>query len=963
MRPVHCLFLLLVVLLLNACGGPQGNLVSQGEQTGALSDESSAQQEPGTPGLARSLPAVSVAPPGPASVLPKPDSLTPRSSTFTVQEGYRDGAQFDPLWPSSRVVASSVDAVFSPDYVSGEPLSEMAFALYSFNLPDAQSQLTANMMWTLAPSPNDLFIGLANFDTNRWDWIKPGDLFSFELADSAPYLSATNDAYVAIALSGNSMVSLHALLFIATAVPEAVLESDTTSGLLPLAVTFDAGGSSDSDGSIADFEWDFDGDGNFNEADNGEDLARSDATPSTVTYSLPGVFNATVRVTDNQGAFSTAMLEIAANDAPQVTLEADVTEGEPALDVAFTANATDSGSIEKYEWDFDGDGNFNEADNGEDIAFGFATALATYPDFGGFTATVRVTDNLNATATADLFILVGTLPTVELTANPESGPKPLEVDFTTMAADNGTIEDYEWDFDGDGLFNEADNAELGQHGVANPTITYSSSGSFNATVRVTDDDSNTATDSVTIDVSNAAPTADLQASVTQGEAPLLVDFDASGSSDPDGSIADYEWDLDGDGTYNETGEELDNQGMDTITGFTFTDGGTFTVFVRATDDEGASDVASVNITVTSWTVVTLVSGTGVDGTNSSMALINGNPAVAFRRSGPTANLRYMRSTTQTGASASDWSSSISIASGDVAIYGTSLAQVGARICVAYQYSDGSLRMVRDDGAGNFGGPGSGNIVVDNTTADTGRWPSLKVVGGNPAIGYTDMTSGNAMYVRSSANDGATGTWTNKITVFDGTIVAYTDMQLINGNPALTFCDNSGQVLKFIRSTTANGDAVGNWPAGNMCDVATSVLASYCGLTTATGNPAIGYIDANADLRFARCSTASGTNTADWTAGSNVAAANQPAITYGFSRVGFVLGSPAFAYSDVTNNDQLFCLASNVTGDASATWNEETVDGSMSQMAEPSNIIVLGNGQIAFTYHNIDTDDLMYAIRD
>lgn len=64
-------------------------------------------------------------------------------------------------------------------------------------------------------------------------------------------------------------------------------------------ITFDPSGSSDPDGTIVLYEWDFDGDGVYD---------HSTATPSTVsyTYTTPGTYTVTLRVTDNDGLTDTA---------------------------------------------------------------------------------------------------------------------------------------------------------------------------------------------------------------------------------------------------------------------------------------------------------------------------------------------------------------------------------------------------------------------------------------------------------------------------------------------------------------------------------------------------------------------------------------------------------------------------------------------------------------------------------
>ena len=68
-----------------------------------------------------------------------------------------------------------------------------------------------------------------------------------------------------------------------------------------------------------------------------------------------------------------------------------------------------------------------------------------------------------------------------------------------------------------------------------------------------------------------------------------IALDASGSTDPDGMIVSYEWDLDNDGMFD------DATGVST--NVSFDDNGIFTVGVRVTDDDGATDETTAQITV------------------------------------------------------------------------------------------------------------------------------------------------------------------------------------------------------------------------------------------------------------------------------------------------------------------------------------------------------------------------------
>jgi hypothetical protein len=90
---------------------------------------------------------------------------------------------------------------------------------------------------------------------------------------------------------------------------------------------------------------------------------------------------------------------------------------------------------------------------------------------------------------------------------------------------------------------------------------------------------------------NQAPTAAMTAtpaSLAPGES---ATFDASGSRDPDGRVASYAWDLDGDGSF-----ETSTGATPTATR-SYASAGSFTVRVRVTDDEGGNAEASVPVTV------------------------------------------------------------------------------------------------------------------------------------------------------------------------------------------------------------------------------------------------------------------------------------------------------------------------------------------------------------------------------
>jgi len=378
--------------------------------------------------------------------------------------------------------------------------------------------------------------------------------------------------------------------------PVAILTATPQSGEIPLSVSFDASGSSDSDGTIVNYEWDYDGNGVFNEVSDGESAVEGSPNASH-SYAQSGTYDATVRVTDNDGNTATATRSISANqpgnNPPVADLTASPLSGELPLQINFDASgSTDSdGTIVLYEWDFDGNGVFEEQTGST------PTAMHTYSVAGVFDAAVRVTDDDGSSDITSLSEMGGgtiviTMPNqpplADITADITSGVLPLTVNFDASGSvdPDGTIVNYEWDWDGDSIY------DFNSGGTPTAQHNYLLAGDYDPAVRVTDDDGASDTASLSDTVSgglhvNAGPNAIISGNPLSGDLPLTVDFDASLSSDPDGTIVKYEWDFDGDGIYDEdTGTTPTSQNI-------YTTAGDFNAAVRVTDNDGATAVGTL----------------------------------------------------------------------------------------------------------------------------------------------------------------------------------------------------------------------------------------------------------------------------------------------------------------------------------------------------------------------------------
>lgn len=327
-------------------------------------------------------------------------------------------------------------------------------------------------------------------------------------------------------------------------------------------VNFDASASSDSDGWIINYLWDF-GDGNTGTGEQ-----------PTHTYSDNGNYPVSLQVVDNLGDTTQVQKTVSIlNQSPQATFDYTPSSPSTADPVNFDASASSDpdGSISSYSWDYNEDG--NPDDSG-------ATPTHTFADDGIYAVELTVQDDDGTTSTfTDNVIVQNQAPNAQFTYSPDSlvASEPVSFDGTASSDPDGSISSYSWDF-GDG----------GSGSGQTPAHTYAASGTYTTTLTVIDDDGTSHSTSQTLEVDNAAPTADFTWTPESPSTADEVSLKADGSSDPDGSISSYSWDLDDDGTQDQTGLNITH---------TFPDDGIYPVSLTVTDNQGRSVSVEKNVDV------------------------------------------------------------------------------------------------------------------------------------------------------------------------------------------------------------------------------------------------------------------------------------------------------------------------------------------------------------------------------
>ena len=354
--------------------------------------------------------------------------------------GYKSGTSMATPHVSGAIALaeSVIDRPLAPDEIE-RALERTAWKPESWSEPGDQRDTRYGYGIIDAPALVEYLLLTANFSIDR-SIAAPGESVTFDATSAVGNVSEYRwdfDGDGRIDATTTDPVTTHAYSATGQQTPtltvvNATGGTNTTSGTLTVSapptaalaatpttletgetVAFDAGNST---GDIAEYRWDFDGDGTV-------ERATSDPV-TTRTYSESGQQMPTVTVVETDGQTDRASTTLTVETPLTAAFDRSPLEPETGEEVTFVASDS-TGDIAEYRWDFDGDGSV-DATRTE----GFVTH--TYTEGGQQTVTLTVTDGAGETAQTSKTLTVKQSAqfavAIESTTAPVVAGEPLSVD-------------------------------------------------------------------------------------------------------------------------------------------------------------------------------------------------------------------------------------------------------------------------------------------------------------------------------------------------------------------------------------------------------------------------------------------------------------------------------------------------------------------------------------------------------
>ena len=335
------------------------------------------------------------------------------------------------------------------------------------------------------------------------------------------------------------------------------------------------------------------------------------------------------------------------------------------------------------------------------------------------------------------------------------------------------------------------------------------------------------------------------------------------------------------------------------------------------------------------------------GRSTSLAIVDGNPAVAYFDE-TNLNLEFVRASDISG---STWNSPVTVDnSGNVSGSFISLVVVDGNPAIAYRDNADGIQYVRatDATGSSWGTP------VDIDGSISGGSPSMEIVNGNPAVAFNDITNSDLEFVR--ANDATGATWGAVVTVTSTNSVGQApSLAIVNGRPAIAFYDSTNGDLLYVRASNINGSG---WNAVRTVDSSDDAGRAKNSLEVIDGRPAIAYLDDFGGKNYLSYVRATGINGATW--GTPVLL-DSMSNALPFPSLEIINSVPAISYcyfpTDVLESPELRYI---VSSDASGTsWESAlTVDNS-SDCGRYSSLLLV-DGSPAISYQDFTDKDLRYV---
>ncbi|PID70431.1 hypothetical protein CSB37_01950 [bacterium DOLZORAL124_38_8] len=335
------------------------------------------------------------------------------------------------------------------------------------------------------------------------------------------------------------------------------------SGVAPFKITLDGSQSFTKNGAIKSYEWQIEGE------------------PKTIknrkisrTFNVPGQYKVTLTIENSNGEKDqveqvihvTENIHLNIKTAPK-TSEEGVLTGIAPFEVTFDGSDSQISKAIEWRWDFNNDELID--------AYGKKTTHI-FRQPGTFLVQFTVIDENNQTFKKTQKVIVNNPPiNAKITTNTISGEAPLEIHFDASGstANNESIINYIWKFpDTDPINSSAQiSREFAQPGIYPVELT------------IITDSGKTAQTKVFISVLTSQIKSIINANLTSGKAPLMVQFDGSDSV---GDIVEWKW---------EFGDK--NTSTEINPAHQFTTPGEYQVKLRVKDPKGLINTSYQTISV------------------------------------------------------------------------------------------------------------------------------------------------------------------------------------------------------------------------------------------------------------------------------------------------------------------------------------------------------------------------------